>query len=400
MERSDPAEYFLQVVKDRDMPQWPRPEEELVVGSQPLDGGYTQYWAYLKESSKEADELPHAEVIASENKAEKQAILIDQYGPSGEMELVLVKDGHAWGKEQSSLDNLEDNISSLLDFAMEQFNMEIEHFMTTARVPKEVEDKLDDLEAAGDVSGKSHYKALEKEGSLVSDEDNKVVEAEKPEDPDTQNALGTEEDGMEDVITPHEKIRFSRPAMSSDRQIGGSMGVGSSGGQTLYKGGATGVGSFSGQGSSSGSSKAWLIPVVLVLALFGGALFFKDTITGSLKGSPAPTPTPVTAVPTATPTPTPALDRSQYKVRVLNGTTKSGAAGALADSLEAKGWEILSKGNAKDQATAQTTVRVKEGSEAVAETLISDLSPDLEASTGANLTASDKADAEVVIGKK
>lgn len=377
MERSDPAEYYLQVVKDGGPPQWPRPEEELVVGSQPLEDGYTQYWAYLKESGKEADELPHAEVIALENKAEKQAILIDQYGPAGGLELVLVRDGHAWGKEQSSLDNLEDNISSLLDFSVEKFNMGIEHFMTTTRVSKEVEDKLDELEEAGEVT-----KGSEDSLQSTADSEQPVVSGQQ----EAESSPKVEEDNLEDTAMPHEKIR--------------PMGIGSSSSQTMYRGGATGVGSFAGHNNSSGSSKAWLIPVVLILALFGGALFFKDTIIGSLKGTPAPTPTPVTALPTATPTPTPALDRSQYKVRVLNGTTKTGAAGTLAEGLEAKGWGILSKGNAKDTATAQTTVRVKEGSEAVAETLISDLAPDLEASTGANLTASDKADAEVVIGKK
>jgi len=317
MERPDPGEYYLQVVKDGEPPQWPRPEEELVVGSQPLEGGHTQYWAYLKESGKEADELPHAEVIASENKAEKQAILIDQYGPAGGLELVLVRDGHAWGKEQSSMDNLEDNISSLLDFANDKFNMGIEHFMTTTRVSKEVEDKLDDLEEAGEVTKEpkdSLQPTADNEQPAVSGQQ----EAERPSEVE-DNPEVTEEDSLEETALPHEKIR---PA----RLVSGSVGVGSS----LYKGGATGVGSYAGHNNSSGSSKAWLIPVVLILALFGGALFFKDTIIGSLKGNPAPTPTPVTALPTATPTPTPALDRSQYKVRVLNGTTKSGAAGTLA----------------------------------------------------------------------
>lgn len=377
MERSDPGEYYLQVVEG-DPPagglQWPRPGAELVVGSQPLEDGYTQYWAYPKESGKEADELPHAEVVASENKAEKRAVLIDQYGPAGELELVLVRDGHAWGKEQSSLDNLEDNISSLLDFAADKFNMGIEHFMTTNRVAWDVEERLDDLEEAGGV----------------------VKEPEESKEPEVHEEEGLEEDSPESS----KGIRLARPAGSEDRfGAGRSAGMGSTG-QTPYRGGATGVGSYAGQNNSSGSSKAWLIPVVLILVLFGGALFFKDTIIGSLGGSPAPTPTPVTVAPTATPTPTPALDRSQYKVRVLNGTTKTGAATALAEGLQAKGWQILSKGNAQNQATTQTTVRVKEGSERVAETLILDLAPDLEASAGVNLTASDKADVEVVIGKK
>lgn len=378
MERSDPGEYYLQVTKDDPPaggPQWPRPEEELITGNQPLEGGYTQHWAYLKESGKEADELPHAEVIASENKAEKQAILIDQYGPAGELELVLVRDGHAWGKEQSSLENLEDNISSLLDFAAEKFNISIEHFMTTSRVSPEVEDKLDDLEEAGGVVKESKEPSAE----ALAEVDKEELSVE-----DSQGVV--EENETEGSSEPQERIR---PALNH-----------SGSGQTLYKGGATGVGSFSGQHNSSGSSKAWLIPVILILALFGGALFFKDTITGSLKGKPVPTPTPVTALPTATPTPTPSLDRSQYKVRVLNGTTKTGAAGVLADGLQIQGWQILSKSNASNTATAQTTVRVKEGLEAVVKTLISDLAPDLEASVGAGLAALDKADAEVVIGKK
>ncbi len=406
MERSDPTEYYLQVVKEGDEPQWPRPEDEFVVGSQPLPGGFVQHWAYLKESGKEADELPHGEVIASENKAEKAAVLIDQYGLLEELELVLVKDGHAWGKEQTSPKNLEDGISAILDFAEDKFKMEVEHFMTTARVSPDIEKKLDSLEEDGGVSGKQGaFTKEEPVNNTTEVSGEQAPEVSEPEEDTKTERIETAvaEDEVEDNVEDNKEEREEEPdVIEEDVQPHERIRtVSSTPDNTFYRSGATGVGSLARQNSSSGSSKAWLIPVVLILVLFGGAIFFKDTIISSLKGgTPQPTPTPVTAVPTATPTPTPALDRSQYKVRVLNGTTKTGAAGTLATTLEGLGWEILSKGNAKDTATAQTTVRVKEGNEKVAETLIADLAPDLEASAGAALPAADKADVEVVIGKK
>src|SRR3990172_8006839 len=130
------AQYYLQVVKTGEAPAWPRPEEELIVGQQDISDGYTQHWAYPKESGKSAQDLPEAEGLADKISADRPVLLIDQPGLSngdgeGFLDLIVVKDGHAWGRTQSSMQNLEDNIAASLDFAKRKFNINIEHFMST-----------------------------------------------------------------------------------------------------------------------------------------------------------------------------------------------------------------------------------------------------------------------------
>lgn len=345
------AQYFLQVVKTGDEPKWPHGEEDMVVGSKDIGSGFTQYWAYLKDSGKEALDLPPAEVIASENATDKPAILIDQAGD--DLEIVLVKDGHAWAKTDSSLDNLEDNITSILDFANLTFNMKVEHFMTTDRVTTEVEKKLDDLEEA--------------------DENKEAVVEDKPS----------------------EESPSIKPL--SQNPFGDYPPTGIYGSSTKNDG----------NGKSAGkkpSPLAIIIPVLLIGAAFVGVILFGNKAFSKVSNiiNPPPSPAP-TATPTPTPTPTPAptVERSEFKVRVLNGTLTSGAAGALAKELEAKGWKILTTGNASNNATLQTLIRVKKDSdENLSKVMIMDLSGKYEASVSADLKPADKADVEVVIGKK
>lgn len=151
------------------------------------------------------------------------------------------------------------------------------------------------------------------------------------------------------------------------------------------------------------SKLALIIPLVVILALFGGVVMFRGQIFSKLglgkkpqQAAVAPTPTP-----TETPTPTPTVERSSYKVRVLNGTAQSGAAASLGDDLKAKGWDILKVGNATSSAIPQTYIRTKAGLDKVLSTLMLDLTGKFEATSSAlNLSTGDGADAEVVIGVK
>ncbi|KKS13900.1 MAG: hypothetical protein UU67_C0013G0007 [Candidatus Daviesbacteria bacterium GW2011_GWB1_41_5] len=341
MDESAREEYFLRVVKVGEAPDWPVPEENLVVGKQELGDDLVQYWAYPKDSGREASDLPPAEVVAAEQKSGNPAIMIDR-GRSedpkseGYLELYLVRDGHAYARNSSNLDNLEDNISAILDFAKNEFNIKVGHFMTTTRVPKEAEEKLDNLEN-GDIA-------------------NRKVDVED-----------------------EQKSPF-RPA-------------------------SVGVGAVKGYSKSSSNFLVFL-PILVVLGIAAGLIFFKgDAISSKILPkipflAPAPTLTP-TPIPSPTPTPTPSIDRSEFKIRVLNGTTTTGAAGKLLEVLKEKGWGTLSAGNAKNQAIEQTIVAGKEGMEEVVKVLIADLAPDLEATQSSTpLKSTDKADLEVVIGKK
>jgi len=336
-------EYFLQVVKEGEKVEWPRPEEDLVIGSQKLEGGYVQYWAYPKESGRESDDLPPAEATAQKHTIDKPTILIDRGGKKDEtseyfLELILVKDGHAWCKTESSLENLEDNLTSILESAKQKFNIKVEHFMTTDKVPSEVEKRLDDLEQGGSI-------------------DEEVVV------------------GKQEVV------------------------AGSFKSQQLPTSGIYASNKPSGKIAKSYSKMWMMLPVVLILLIFGGVILFSDKSFPKFSFLASPTPTP-TEIPTPTPIPTPSIDRSQIKVRVLNGTTETGLAAVLKGDLEEKGWQVVSIGNAAIFTVPQTYIKVKDGGEQAAAVMVADLSPRYEATSSANLKSTDTADLEVVIGKK
>lgn len=344
---SDQSQYYLQVVRTGESPVWPAPESELLISSQEINPEYTQYWAYPKDSSKEAEDKPHAEVVAGEYPTADPVILIDQLhsiedGARDYLELIIARNGHAWGKTESSLENLEDNLTSTLDFANSKFGLKVNHFMTTKRVSEEVEGKLDNLEKGQEA----------------------VVEN-TPDDP------------------PGER-KFSQ------------LGTGK-----LFT--LRGQETSSAGGGSSSKVLAIILTVAVLVTFVGGAFIFRDKIVAKLNraetGSEVVTPTP-TPEPAPTPTPTPvSVDRSQFKVRVLNGTTKTGAASALADKLKSLGWQIQNIGNAVGQDTPKTLVRSKTATDS-AVVLVADLASDLLATATADLRQADRADLEVVIGKE
>ncbi|MDD2823551.1 MAG: LytR C-terminal domain-containing protein [Candidatus Daviesbacteria bacterium] len=149
----EPKTYYLQTVKAGEQPEWQVDKEELDVFSQPIGGGLMQYFAYPKELRKTADDIPNAELVASKNKSSNPVIIIDQIqdhlNPGCCLELILSQHGHALAKIESNLDNLEANITSLIDSAKMNFGLSVEHFISTSNVSTEVEKRLDELEDAG-----------------------------------------------------------------------------------------------------------------------------------------------------------------------------------------------------------------------------------------------------------
>ncbi len=71
-----------------------------------------------------------------------------------------------------------------------------------------------------------------------------------------------------------------------------------------------------------------------------------------------PTLTP-TAIPTNTPTPTPAIKKSQIKIKILNGSGKTGLAGDLKDKLIDAGYKDIVTGNAKSFDYKNTVIQFK-----------------------------------------
>ena len=151
------------------------------------------------------------------------------------------------------------------------------------------------------------------------------------------------------------------------------------------------------------SKLALIIPVILILAVFGGAIYFRSEIMSKIKQFNAPKEVPNTTIePTPTPTPTPIpVERGQYKVRVLNGTTTAGLAGKLADKLKGLGWLIDKTGNNSDQTVEESIIRAKPNiPDFVIEGMMGDITDYQAGSSSAALKTTDKADLEIVIGKK
>lgn len=334
---SSPETYFLQTVHTGEQPEWQVDKEEVDVFSQPIDDGLTQYWAYPKELGKTEDTLPNAEAQALKNKSSHPVIIIDQIKDHLTqgccLELILAKGGHALAKTDSNLENLEANISSLIDTARRDFDLKVEHFLSTQNVSPEVERSLDDLEDGG--------------------------EEEAPEKP-----------------TP--SANFQQASVYNQDQYSGPLVP----------------------PRKDGSKAAVLIPVVIVI-LIGAGIFYRDQISSMLNFSNQEVNITPTEAPTPSPTPTIEVDRTKYSVRVLNGTTKTGAAGTLADSLKEEGWQIDKTGNASSNKVEQSYIKAKEDTpEEVVKALQDDI-VDYNATVSAEvLKASDKADLEFVIGKE
>lgn len=376
-------EYYLQVVKAGEYPRWPRLEAELVINHRPLGSGYIQCWAFLKKDNGDLREVPPAEILAQKFPESSPFIVIDQ--PTEDLlELILVSDRHAWAHTFSSPENLEDNIESIVDFAKKKFDIKVDNFMTTGNVDPDIDKKLDEIEKDG------KERSMESSDSHLTEEPedkNPISDLSDLRSTSAQSELSEEPDSWEikKVRTPY---------------LNPFPGVGSfkrSDGQQLRS-------SNNLQSTSSGTSSKFsvILPLLVLLVIFGGLIANREMVSNKISGKLSPAPTP-TVIPTPTPTPTPtpiSVERKQYKLRVLNGTNKAGAAAALATKLKDLGWQVTETGNAKVRDVEQTTLATKDSFKSATDTLVKDLTGQFEASVSGILKSSDKVDAEIVIGNK
>lgn len=147
-----------------------------------------------------------------------------------------------------------------------------------------------------------------------------------------------------------------------------------------------------------------IILILIGLGVIGATVYF---LKYQFNEPAKPTPTPEISSPSPVPTPTPeppkeVSDRSQFTVRVLNGTTKSGWAGDILKKLKDAGFKTDRSGNATNSAFTQTIIRVKDSSDSAAliNTITKDLGSDFSPTSDTSLKSSDKADAEIVLGQK
>ncbi len=148
-----------------------------------------------------------------------------------------------------------------------------------------------------------------------------------------------------------------------------------------------------------------IILILIGLAVVGVTVFLLKG--GSIRrhlpaifSQPTPTPT-ATPMPTVAPTPSPEpVDRSKFKLRVLNGTGKTGLAGTVTSKLKGLGYQIDKTGNATNSAFTRTSIQVKSANKNLLDQIIKDLTPDYDATGSPTLQDSDPNDGEVILGAK
>lgn len=169
------------------------------------------------------------------------------------------------------------------------------------------------------------------------------------------------------------------------------------------------VGSRMGGGVLSGhkdSKPNRMLPIVILALVAVGVLGATVYLLkgGSLRKASTPSPSPQSPAVVESPSPSPSpeivLNRADFKMRVLNGTIKSGLAATVASKLKDLGYKIDKTANAPSQAVTQTIIKLKASTASLSAQLIKDLSPDYEATIGAVLRETDSADGEITLGAK
>lgn len=152
----------------------------------------------------------------------------------------------------------------------------------------------------------------------------------------------------------------------------------------------------------SGKRLMFFLVVIAVSAgiFFAGLMFFNVQFSNMGIPSPLSQPTPTSApTPEATPTPQPEVNVSDYNTQVLNGSGVSGAAAAVADLLEAEGFEDVAVGNAEDQDMTDTEVQLKAGVPDEVYSIISQALSDYTVVEGEELDDDSQYDVIVIVGQ-
>jgi hypothetical protein len=141
---------------------------------------------------------------------------------------------------------------------------------------------------------------------------------------------------------------------------------------------------------------AVLVGVVLMLVLTSEeATPPQPNDFGTMPQTPAGAPAPLGGTSTAA-----RVDRGATDVAVLNGTTETGLARAVADKIEGAGFKITSVGNNVDQQVPTTIVHYAPGRERVAQTVAQTIgiAPTAVRAADANTSVAAEADVVVTVG--
>lgn len=159
----------------------------------------------------------------------------------------------------------------------------------------------------------------------------------------------------------------------------------------------------------SGEKNAKWLWLLIILIIVGALIFAFVRGVGPFsgfksQGDLAQSPTPQAAAspsPFSESSPAASVDKKEPAIRILNGSGKTGVAGAVRDFLEARGWRVTALGNAANYNFERTVLRFKEGFGKFEEVLIRDLADNYSVTvSGEVLEATDSADIEVTVGTK
>lgn len=151
-------------------------------------------------------------------------------------------------------------------------------------------------------------------------------------------------------------------------------------------------------GGNKRSIFIWAIVLIVIVVVIAAGMIF--IVRGGVSKLPSfsfkPQPTP-TLAPTATPTPP---KKEDLTIDVINGGGTAGAAGKMKAYLTGLGYQVVSTGNTEEYTFTDTEIHVKPDKAAYLELLKSDLNGTYTiGASGADLSASTSADAEIIVGK-
>lgn len=150
--------------------------------------------------------------------------------------------------------------------------------------------------------------------------------------------------------------------------------------------------------NESKSKKPLIIVVIFVVILIIlGSLYFlytKKLKTDSAKASP----TPISQTSEASPSPsTQILNKADWTLEILNGSTKKGAAAELSQKLTEKGYQIINTGNAPEDVTV-SQVFFSDSKKDQADLFLEDIKDELLNPTNAGSLQDSTASARIIIG--
>jgi hypothetical protein len=149
------------------------------------------------------------------------------------------------------------------------------------------------------------------------------------------------------------------------------------------------------------SMKKFLIFLIVLAVIALGVGWFATTVffQGESNETSKQEIVQVSPIPVAaTPTPMPQLNKEEWSFEILNGTTVSGSAKKIADSLKEKGYTVVKTGNADNNEYEITKIMVSDNLSSKVDLLITDISDIIKIATVSGSLEGSTPSARIIIG--